>query len=123
MAPAHSKPDVDPDATAATRKRKSRKNGADAALARGKQRRVEEEEGNFTKSSLLILDGSCDLTINDIMNSENITFEEAVEVARRFRFEAAQAALDHPKAGGSPTAQHPMPRKAPTPRAQPPTAS
>ena len=122
MAPAYSKPDVDPDATAAARKRKSRENGVNAALARGKQRRVEEEEGNFTKSSLLILDGSCDLTIKDIMNSENITFEEAVEVARRFRFEAAQAALDHPKAGGSLPASSPSPPKSRAPDSPAPNA-
>ena len=105
MAPAHSKPDADPDATAA-RKRKS---GVNAALARGKQRRL-EEDGHFTKSSLVVLDGSCDLTIKDIMTSENLTFAEAVEVAQRFRAEAAQASAEHPKAGGSLPSSSPGPK-------------
>ena len=96
MAPAHSKPDANPEATAAARKRKS---GVNAALARGKLRRL-EEDGHFKKSSLVIPDGSCDLTIKDLMMSENLTFEEAIEVAQRFRAEAAEAATDHPKAGG-----------------------
>ena len=98
MAPAHSKPDADPEATAAARKRKSKESGVNAALARGKLRRL-EEDGHFKKSSLVIPDGSCDLTIKDLMTSENLTFEEAIEVAQRFRAEAAEA-TDHPKAGG-----------------------
>ena len=122
MAPAHIKPDADPDATAAARKRKSKEDGVNAALARGKLRRLEEEEGNFTKSSLLVLDGSCDLTIKDIMNSEDITFAEAVEVALRFRAEAAQAAADHPKAGGSLPSASPSPPKSRAPNSPVPNA-
>ena len=85
--------------------------GINAVLARGKallnEKRERAEKGeqyDWPLTALLLEDGSCDLTLGDLMESEGLSKAKAVKVLLRFRQEAqtAASAADsaHLKSGG-----------------------
>ena len=97
MAPAHSKgmsKDA-ADAAESVRKRNARIN---TALARGKALQ-EEKQGIFKPSTPLLEDSTCSMTLQDIMDSEGLTFEQAVEVCKKFRAQSCNETASNPKAG------------------------
>ena len=95
MAPAHSKAAAKDDGSSASSKR----SGLNEALARGKRLQQEKKNG-LTPESLLLDDGSCSMTLAELMDSENLSWGQAQEVCLKFRAEAAQDAVKHPKAEG-----------------------
>ena len=75
------------------------------ALARGKALRKLEKaakEGTLDKSTRVLDDPNCKITIGSLMKSEALDFDQAVQVMLQFRREAMSppGADEHPKAGG-----------------------
>ena len=82
--------------------------GVNAALARGKALQklkadLKKPKPEYSESTLLLEDGSCDLTLGDVMQREGMSLQEAVKVMMAFRAEAngGSEAPVHPKAAGS----------------------
>ena len=82
MAPAQSKASKDAI--------KDRKQQLRAEFARGNAMRKHAKETGkeYDLSTPLLDDGTCTITLGSLMESENLKYEEAVEVMKRFRAEA-----------------------------------
>ena len=64
-------------------------------------RMAAEAKKPFTKETLILPDGSCEITIGSLMTSECLTFDQAVEVMHRFRAEAGATQPSSPNANTS----------------------
>ena len=75
-------------------------------LARGKalnNLRKMQAEGKKNQGpaldELLLLDGTCDLTLGDLMENESLNYKQAVQAMYEFRMDAAKSKSPNPKAG------------------------
>ena len=91
MAPAQSKASKDAI--------KDRKQQLRAEFARGNAMRKHAKETGkeYDLSTPLLDDGTCTITLGSLMESENLKYEEAVEVMKRFRAEAEHEGWELPK--------------------------
>ena len=62
--------------------------GINACLARGKALRKLQASVKFGPETLLLPDGSCDLTLGSLMEAEGLSYTDAVSVMMKFRKEA-----------------------------------
>ena len=107
MAPAQSKASKDAI--------KDRKQQLRAEFARGNAMRKHAKETGkeYDLSTPLLDDGTCTITLGSLMESENLKYEEAVEVMKRFR---AEAEPEGGQLGVAEAAQGPSPPRLPTRR-------
>ena len=107
--------------------------GINAVLSRGKailaekKARAEKaaagEDYDWPLTTLLLEDGSCDLTLGDLMESERLSKSKAVKVLLRFRQEAEEAASAADAANPKSGAFLPQMAKKPKPASKPGLAS
>ncbi|CAE7264481.1 unnamed protein product, partial [Symbiodinium microadriaticum] len=84
MAPAQSK------TTSAESESKSRQKALAASSKRENAKKKAAKERGIDLSTPLLDDGSCNITLGSLMESENLDFDQAVEVMKRFRSEATE---------------------------------